>query len=664
MKSKLKKFSDFLYSQYDVVKDKIKHESAGPRYIDKKLINQGSQKKIYKVYDTHCSREIAMAVLINDSEEEKAQFLREAKITAFLQHPNIMPVYETGEEEGSLYFTMQLWKGESLQDILADSSISQQEKLNIFLKVCDALIYAHSKGIIHRDLKPDNVYAGQFGEVLLCDWGLANIVYADCDESLLDDESLSEVDLKVSLKGYVKGTPGYISPEILESSDYSEQSDIFALGSLLHKLLTGKIPFKGQTVEEVLTLTKNKESSFFEENADQVNGSLQAVCRKALCFDKSERYQKVKDLSDDLKSYLNGFSPKAEDASFLTQVKLFYKRNLLACNLVILFMLSLMIVVSIFISSIQQKEHEAQLLLKQLQESDKKRKKAEADLTPVYMAKAKDAFLNGKAETALALSQIVYNFDRTNKAVYDIYGKSLMSLQMFSEAADFLKEVNPELAQISIEFAKIKTAEKMTLNQLIKFLRAVGVKPDNDRAYIYRNILYEEFSKVDPISKLTLLEAVLKMRNNLEEMNSFMSYEDDAYIIDLSNNPGLKNLNVLAKFGSAVVKKMDLSNSQITHMYEVHNLNIIELHLRNTGKMNLSHFSHYYEYLDAEGSKNDFSNYLENKPLKYLNIHKAPFEKIEVLKTLKNLKTLIVSKNQLPVSVRNQLPKECKIIEK
>ena len=129
MKSTPNKFSEFQYSQYDAVYEKINHVSTGPRYRDKTLINQGSQKEIYKVYDTECSREIAMAVLINDSEEEKAQFVREAKITAFLQHPNIMPVYETGSgEDGKLYFTTQLGKGESLQDIFEDVFKSCPEK--------------------------------------------------------------------------------------------------------------------------------------------------------------------------------------------------------------------------------------------------------------------------------------------------------------------------------------------------------------------------------------------------------------------------------------------------------------------------------------------------------------------------------------------------------
>ena len=202
-------FSDFLQSQYKLVQEKIEADNPASdhdRYINKTLIGEGAQKQIYQVYDTACSRDIAMAVLKGDSQLEKAQFLREARITALLQHPNIMPVYETGTDECQHpYFTMKLGKGDTLQELIdAKTKLPLQELLSLFLKVCEALIYAHSKGILHRDLKPENIYVGQFGEVLLCDWGLANIVLEDCEENILDDQDLQNLNLKVSLKGSLK----------------------------------------------------------------------------------------------------------------------------------------------------------------------------------------------------------------------------------------------------------------------------------------------------------------------------------------------------------------------------------------------------------------------------------------------------------------------------
>ncbi len=204
MESENSKCTDFLQSQYKQVQEKVnsqnKSEEQG-RYTQKKLIGEGSQKQIFQVYDTQCSRELAMAILKNDSPEAQAQFMREARITALLQHPNIMPIYDTGINElGQDYFTMKLGRGDTMQKLMTQlRESSLQDCLALFLKVCDALIYAHSKGVLHRDLKPENIYIGQFGELLLCDWGLANIVFENCDEAILDDEELQNLNLKVSL---------------------------------------------------------------------------------------------------------------------------------------------------------------------------------------------------------------------------------------------------------------------------------------------------------------------------------------------------------------------------------------------------------------------------------------------------------------------------------
>ncbi|MDD7985331.1 protein kinase [Lentisphaera marina] len=659
-----KKFTDFLQKQYKLVQEKLAQEkieaekpaSYHDRYINKTLIGEGAQKQIFQVYDTACSRDIAMAVLKGNSQVEKAQFLREARITALLQHPNIMPVYETGKDECQHpYFTMKLGRGDTLQELI-DAKTKQplQELLSLFLKVCEALIYAHSKGILHRDLKPENIYVGQFGEVLLCDWGLANIVLEDCEETILDDQDLQDLNLKVSLKGIIKGTPGFIAPEILKTADYSFQSDVYALGAIFYCLLTGQEP----------KTTDTQEQSLFSKQDNSESDSLKAICKKALEPNKEARYQTVREMSLDIRAYLNGFAPKAEDAGTLTQIKLLYKRNKRVMNTAAFFLILITALGLGFIYSLQQNEKQALKLLSQLKESDLKRKNAESELIPHYLQKAKTAFLEGQAETALTLAQVCFDYDKENKKVRDLLGKALMSMQNFEEAVKILKGINPEIYSIAKNCVQIKARKSAKPEQTIALLKTVGVKPENDKAYIYRNILYQEFAKSEPQDKLRLLRSVLMMRNNLTSMNSVLEFKDDAYTIDLSNNPDLEILNVLAKFGPAVVKNFDLSHTKIKSLYPIKNFNIINLHLAHTGKLPLTHFSHYYEYLDAEGSKNDFSPFLKNKPVQYLNIHQTPFSSYKVLTTLKKLNTLIVTKGKLPDSVRVKLPPNCKIIEK
>jgi len=669
MQSNNNKAPEFLQSQYKVVQEKLslaRDFEADKDYEVHEFLGEGAQKKVYKVYDVKCSRYVAMGVLKSDNENEKAQFLREAKLTAFLQHPNIMPVYTAGlNEDNKLFFTMKLTDGQDLKEYLEKSKdISLQENISIFIKVCDAVLYAHSKGIIHRDIKVDNVYIGEFGEVLLCDWGLANIIYADCDEEILDDESLQELDLKVSLKGQIKGTPGYIAPEIISDAKYSFQSDIFALGAVLHYILTGQIPVSGKSSDEVLTNTEKGTLNLFSGVEENIASGLKSICLKALSLKLEDRYSSVEELNADLKSFTEGFAPKAEEASLLTELKLLYKRNQAICTVSFIFIISLIVVVALFIKSIKDKEQQATALLTQLQESNSKRKKMESDLTPVYLEKAKAALLDGKPQAALAISQVTYNFDKNNKDVRDVYGKSLMSMQMFSEAIEVLEGVNEEMKEIAQKCNQIQKSDQVKVDKIISYLQTIGPPPENDKGYVYRNILYEEFSKNKPVDKLKLLKSVIMLRNELTEMNSFFDYKDGAYTIDLSNNPKLINLNVLAKFGPAVVKKFDISGARLKSIYHIPNLNIISLYMRNTPRMKLDIFNHFYEYLDAEGSKNDFSPYLENKPVQYLNIHKTPFRNYGVLLTLKNLKTLIVSKGKLPNSVREKLPEDCQVIEK
>ena len=161
------------------------------RYQESKIVDQGGMKKIIKTTDSLTSRSVAKALLIDYEDEDKVErFLKEARLTAALEHPNIIPVYDIGfdEKEGP-YFIMKLVGGRNFATILkslssknsaespaSSESFSLQDLMDIFLKICDAVAYAHSKGIVHLDLKPENIQIGEYGEVLVCDWGLAKIL--------------------------------------------------------------------------------------------------------------------------------------------------------------------------------------------------------------------------------------------------------------------------------------------------------------------------------------------------------------------------------------------------------------------------------------------------------------------------------------------------------
>ncbi|MHC5079634.1 MAG: serine/threonine-protein kinase [Planctomycetota bacterium] len=230
-------------------------------------IARGGMGAIVKLVDNDIRRPVAMKVILGEGVKERVErFVEEAQVTGQLEHPNIVPVHELGlDPDGKVYFTMKLVKGESLDaiiDALADKdpevvrNYPLSHLLQIFLKVCDAIAFAHSKGVIHRDLKPENVMVGRFGEVLVMDWGLAKVRgREDTAVEELVETVRSEREVGKTLSGEVMGTPSYMPPEQASGKveRIDERSDVFALGAMLYKILTHEAPYTGSHVTEVLT---------------------------------------------------------------------------------------------------------------------------------------------------------------------------------------------------------------------------------------------------------------------------------------------------------------------------------------------------------------------------------------------------------------------------
>lgn len=244
--------------------------SLDSRFSDKVNHAKGGMKQVYKVNDLRTKRPVALAALRDDSDESNeniGRFLREARITAALEHPNIVPIYDIGlDEDGKPFFTMKFLKDQSLQKILKE--LTKQNPvytkkytftvlLDIFMKICDAVAFAHSCKIIHLDLKPENIMIGDYGEVYVCDWGLAKLL-GTVDDDTTGTINLDPTELNTyTLSGIIKGTPGFMAPEQIDSQfgekDY--RTDIYALGALLYSLLTFRQPFYGLSNEMILDQT-------------------------------------------------------------------------------------------------------------------------------------------------------------------------------------------------------------------------------------------------------------------------------------------------------------------------------------------------------------------------------------------------------------------------
>ncbi len=349
---------------------------AGVPYEFHREIARGGMGSILEARDCRIGRIVAVKVMLSEmhaDEHQKQRFINEAAVLGLLEHPNIVPIHDLGRDgEGQLYYTMKRVQGHTLQAILNDlrneekAAVAQytlERLLTIFRKVCDALAFAHSRGIIHRDLKPENIMVGEFGEVLVMDWGLAKNLNAEVqaggaavnqtspgvsiDETLVSSvtdsmrraalrHATGEKNLGVTLEGEVMGTPQYMSPEQAQGhiAEMEARSDIFSLGGILYALLTLRPPVEGKTLDEVLQKVSlgdiapfTNPSSAIPNPQSPVPPALAAVTMKALSVNKDKRYQTVDALSKDVESYQNGFATHAEQAGAWRQFTLLIKRH-------------------------------------------------------------------------------------------------------------------------------------------------------------------------------------------------------------------------------------------------------------------------------------------------------------------------------------------------
>lgn len=316
------------------------------RYENPEIIGCGGMKEVYRTYDRRATREVALAKPAPSLGEDGFDaFLREAHITARLDHPGIVKLFDMGiDDDGRPFFTMELKKGRSLREILRDArdggNFPLRRRLDILLRVCEAISYAHSRRVLHLDLKPDNIQVGDFGEVHVCDWGMGVVVRQAADE-IRRTEVLLDPDLYGPLLIHSRGTKGYMAPEQLEAGRAkSFEMDVYALGCLLQELVLLEPPHGEAVLEEI---------------SDE---ALRAIVCKALHPSPEKRYRSVDAFSRDLSRYLTGYSTSVEGAGFLREVRLFYRRNRLPCHLVGGLLFLLVAFTTVFIEQLRRsREH-------------------------------------------------------------------------------------------------------------------------------------------------------------------------------------------------------------------------------------------------------------------------------------------------------------------
>lgn len=297
--------------------------SIGPYQIIKS-IGKGGMGEVFLAYDTSCGRRIALKRIRPDLIEHTKmhfRFLKEARITSQLTHPSIIPIYTIHSEKDLLYYTMPYVEGQTLKQVLLnakqfekkghkpDHASSIPALIRLFLSICQAVAYAHSKGIIHRDLKPNNIIIGRYGEALILDWGLAKQI-AQLDEHqedlLKDHDALKEL----TILGKVVGTVAYIAPELAVGQPASFQTDIYSLGVTLYQILTLYHPFNRKSLADFRKTMKNEQLIPPAEIAPHrdVPPILSRIVLKCLSPSLETRYSNINDLIHDLEIYIEGRS--------------------------------------------------------------------------------------------------------------------------------------------------------------------------------------------------------------------------------------------------------------------------------------------------------------------------------------------------------------------
>jgi eukaryotic-like serine/threonine-protein kinase len=267
------------------------------RYRIRELIGTGGMGQVFLADDTELDRPVAFKVLhrdVADSGERVRRFIQEARAASALNHPNILTIHEVGSHDGSRFIVSEYVEGDTLRERMR-GGLTVADSIEITCQIAAALQAAHAAGIVHRDIKPENVMIRSDGLVKVLDFGLAKLTEAD-DLPIDQSAPLSRVH---TTPGLVMGTVAYMSPEQARGHAVDTRTDLWSLGVVLHEMLTGKSPFEGDSMTELVSSILSTETTLVE--LESLPPELTPICQKALTKEKEKRYQSAHDLLEDLK---------------------------------------------------------------------------------------------------------------------------------------------------------------------------------------------------------------------------------------------------------------------------------------------------------------------------------------------------------------------------
>ena len=541
----------------------------GKKYKVLGTIGRGGMGVVHQARDLRIVRNVAMKVIKTSSQfsrENVLRFVDEAQLTGQLQHPNIIPVYELGlDEYGEVFYTMKYVKGTTLDQILR--RIREREELaiqkyplatllTVFQKICDGVAYAHSMGVVHRDLKPDNVMIGEYGEVLVMDWGLAKKMASGMHDEHLGDTKpqMPPSDLRgfETLNGLIVGTPPYISPEAARGDldQIDARSDIYVLGTILYAILTLRPPFPGkefgELIEQIVTgqfmhptsysqpINPLRQSEPPPPGPDGVNcvlshlpgrrvpEGLAAIVLKAMATEMALRYQSVAELQADILSWQGGFAPKAERAGITRQMILWAGRHKGNVVLFGIFFVVLNTALAVFVLSLKHERDNLRASEAGATHYASQLSQALTDLrgvAPIFAEEASELVKKKDLDAALARIDSAIRQLPNEPEYYNLRGNILQTMLRWDdavEAYDDALERNPNLASAKENLALTKKlmepdgADKEDREPSTADLKALEEALIKQKRLAEATVLTDRFGPDKPMAVKLLRDAVEK----------------------------------------------------------------------------------------------------------------------------------------------------------
>jgi serine/threonine protein kinase len=272
-------------------------------------IGEGGMAKVYQAYQPSMERYVALKVLPSHYAEDPQfieRFIREARTIAALEHRNILPVFDFGEQDGITYMAMRYVEGGTLKELLNKGRLTMHDILDLMVQICSALDYAHRRGVIHRDVKPSNVILDSEGAAYLMDFGIAKVLGKSGD---------------LTATGAAIGTPAYMAPEQAMGENVDSRTDIYALGIVLYEMVVGRVPFQADTPMAVLMAHLREPLPLPRDFDTSISEPVQAVIIKALTKNPEDRYQTANELAEAFRKALQVSAHKLEASTLVTLIR-------------------------------------------------------------------------------------------------------------------------------------------------------------------------------------------------------------------------------------------------------------------------------------------------------------------------------------------------------